>query len=108
MNSTIQRRTFTATALLAILLGSAACGSEKVTDGGTGTQPGYEARVYPPASVPPAPLGQKKGRVSADAAERQAAQEKARQDRASTERWARGSQENNENKLKHSGHPGRQ
>ena len=73
MNSTIQRRTFTATALLAVLLGSAACGSEKVTDGGTGTQPGYEARVYPPASVPPAPLGQKKGRVSADAAERQAA-----------------------------------
>jgi hypothetical protein len=109
MNSTIQRRTLTATALLAVLLGSAACGSETVTDGGTGTQPGYEARVYPPASVPPAPLGEKKGPVSADAAERQAAAEKARQDRASTDRWARGTQiESNENKLKYAGHPGRQ
>ena len=109
MNSTIQRRTLTATALLAVLLGSAACGSETVTDGGSGSQPGYEARVYPPASVPPAPLGEQKGRISADAAERQAAAEKARQDRASTDRWARGTQiESNEDKLKYAGQPGRQ
>ena len=47
MNSTIQRRTFAATALLAVLLGSAACGTEKVTDGGTGTQPGYRGSRVP-------------------------------------------------------------
>ena len=42
--------------------------------------------------------------MSADAAERSAAAEKARQDAASTDRWARGSQI--ENKLKNAGHPG--
>ena len=50
----------------------------------------------------------RRARISADAAERQAAEEKARQDRASTDRWARDSKiENNENKLKYAGHPGR-
>ena len=81
MNSKIKNRTLGATALLAVLLGSAACGNETVTDNGTGTQPGFEARIYPPVvavgrsrsqNVPPAPLGEKKvpSAVSADAAER--------------------------------------
>jgi hypothetical protein len=103
MNSTIKNRTLGATALLAILFGSAACGNETVTDTGTGTQPGYEARIYPPQSVPQAPLGEKKGRISADAAERQAAAEKARQDRASADRWDRGTQV--EHKLGHPSQP---
>lgn len=104
MNSIVKSRTAGATILLAVLLGSAACGTETVSENGPGTQPGIEARIYPPVSVPPAPLGEKKGRVSAETAERLAAEEKARQDRASTERWARGTQV--ESKLKHSGHPG--
>ena len=103
MNSTIKNRTLGATALLAVLLGSAACGNETVTDNDTGTQPGFEARIYPPSSVPPAPLGEKRGPISADAAERKAAADKARQDRASADRWARGTQV--EDKLKRSGHP---
>ncbi len=103
MNSKIKNRTLGATALLAVLLGSAACGNETVTDNETGTQPGFVARNYPPSSVPPVQYGEKKGPISADAAERQAAAEKARQDRASTERWARGTQV--EDKLKRSGHP---
>ena len=104
MNSIVKSRTAGATILLAVLLGSAACGSETVSENGPGSQPGIEARIYPPVSVPTAPQGGEKGRVSADSAERQAAEEKARQDRASTERWARGT--NVENKLKQSGHPG--
>jgi len=104
MNSTIKSRTAGATVLLAVLLGSAACGSETVSENGPGTQPGIEARIYPPVSVPTAPQVEKKGRVSAETAERLAAEEKARQDRASTERWARGTQV--ENKLQ-AGSPGR-
>jgi len=104
MNSIVKSRTAGATILLAVLLGSAACGTETVSENGPGSQPGVEARIYPPVSVPPAPLGEKKGRVSAETAERQAAQEKARQDRASTQRWARGTQI--ENKLQASS-PGR-
>ena len=73
MNSTIKSRTAGATVLLAVLLGSAACGSETVTENGPGTQPGIEARIYPPVSVPTAPQGEKKGRVSAETAERLAA-----------------------------------
>ena len=98
MNSIVKSRTAGATILLAVLLGSAACGSETVSENGPGSQPGIEARIYPPVSVPTAPQGQEKGRVSADSAERRAAADKARQDRASTERWARGTQV--ENKLK--------
>ena len=105
MNSIDKSRTAAATILLAVLLGSAACGTETVSENGPGTQPGIEARIYPPVSVPPAPLGEKKGRVSAETAERLAAEEKARQDRASTQRWARGTQV--ESKLQQSGHPGR-
>ena len=103
MNSTI-KSTAGATILLAVLLGSAACGSETVTENGPGTQPGFEARIYPPVSVPTAPQVEKKGRVSAETAERLAAEEKARQDRASTQRWARGTQV--ESKLQ-AGSPGR-
>ena len=95
MNSTTKNRTLGATALLAILLGSAACGTETVNE--PSTQPGYEARIYPPTAVPSAPVGEKKGRVSADAAEQKAAAEKARQDQAASDRWARGTQV--ENKL---------
>ena len=102
MNSTIKNRTLGATVLLAVLLGSAACGNETVTDTDTGTQPGFEERIYPPTSVPPAPVGEKKGPTSADAAERNAAADQARQDRASADRWARGTQV--EERLK-SGHP---
>ena len=105
MNSIVKSRTAGATILLAVLLGSAACGTETVTENGPGTQPGIEARIYPPVSVPTAQVGKSSHEgVSADSAERQAAQEKARQDRASTDRWARGT--NVENKLKQSGHPG--
>ena len=104
MNSIVKSRTAGATILLAVLLGSAACGSETVSENGPGTQPGVEARIYPPVSVPPAPLGAKKVRMSAETAERLGAEEKARQDRASTARWARGTQV--ESKLKQSGHPG--
>ena len=62
MNSIVKSRTAGATILLAVLLGSAACGSETVTENGPGTQPGIEARIYPPVSVPTAPLGEKKVR----------------------------------------------
>ena len=99
MNSIVKSRTAGASILLAVLLGSAACGTETVSENGPGSQPGIEARIYPPVSVPTAPVGKSShSGVSADSAERQAAQEKARQDRASTERWARGTQV--ENKLK--------
>jgi hypothetical protein len=104
MNSIVKSRTAGASILLAVLLGSAACGTETVTENGPGTQPGIEARIYPPVSVPTAPQGEKKVRMSAETAERLAAEEQARQDRASTQRWARGTQV--ENKLQ-AGSPGR-
>jgi len=105
MNSIVKSRTAGATILLAVLLGSAACGTETVSENGPGSQPGIEARIYPPVSVPTTPVGKSShGGLSADSAERQAAEEKARQDRASTERWARGTQV--ENKLQ-AGSPGR-
>jgi hypothetical protein len=91
MNSTIKNRTLAATALLAVLLGSAACGTDTVTDTDPGTQ----------SQGAPRPKGH--GGISADSAERKAAAEKARQDRASTDRWDRGALM--ENKLKRAGHP---
>jgi hypothetical protein len=104
VNTNLKSRTIGATIVLGVLLGSAACGTETVSESDPGAQPGIEARIYPPASVPPAPLGKSAhGRLSADAAERLAAAEKARQDRASTDRWARGTQV--EDKLRQSGHP---
>ena len=100
MNTNTRTTILGATTLLAVLLGTAACGDETVAE--PGTAPGYEARVFPPVSVPTAPVD-KPGRVSADTAERRAQAQKARQDRASTLRWARGSQV--EEKL--GGQPGR-
>ena len=94
-----------ATATLALLLVATACGSETVSDTDPGTAP-VANRIYPPTSIPTVPVVTKKGGVSADAAERAAAAEKARQDAASTARWNRGSQV--ENKLKHTGYPGAQ
>ena len=93
-----------ATATLALLLVATACGSETVSDTDPGTAP-VANRIYPPTSIPTVPVVTKKGGVSADAAERAAAAEKARQDAASTARWNRGSQV--ENKLKHTGYSGR-
>ena len=95
MNSIVKSRTAGATILLAVLLGSAACGTETVNETDPGTQ----------SQVAPAPRPKGHGPISADSAERQAAAEKARLDRASTARWARGTQF--ENKLKQAGHPGR-
>jgi hypothetical protein len=101
MNTTTRTRLAGASVLLAVLVGTAACGNETVAEPGT---TGYEARIDPPVSVPSAPLG-KPGRVSADSAERQAKADKERQDRASAQRWDRGSQI--ENKLERAGLPGR-
>ena len=92
MNSTIKTRTLGATVLLAVLLGSAACGNDTVSE----TDPGNQ----PAAVSSNAPRG-----TSADRAEREAVEKKARQDRASTDRWARGT--NHGNQLKYAGHPGR-
>jgi hypothetical protein len=94
-----------ATTILGLLLAVSACGTETVADTDPGAQPVVKARVYPPTSVPVWTPGPKHGPMSADAAERRAAQEKARQDRASTLRWDRGAHQ--ENKLGDPGHPGR-
>ena len=106
MNSIVKSRTAGATILLAVLLGSAACGTETVSENGPGSQPGIEARIYPPVSVPTAPVGKSSHEVACLPTPPSARppQEKARQDRASTERWARGTQI--ENKLQ-AGSPGR-
>jgi hypothetical protein len=95
MNS-FKNRTLGAAALLAVLLGSAACGNQTVSE----TDPGNQPAANPPAASQNAPRG-----TSADRAEREAAEKKARQDRASTDRWARGT--NDENQLEYAGHPGR-
>ncbi len=76
----IKSRTLGTSVLLAVLLGSTACGTETVKETDPGTQPA------PAVSTKGVPSG-----VSADALERKAAAEKERQDRASTDRWARGS-----------------
>ena len=88
-----------ATALLAVLVTTAACGSESVV-------------TDPSANIGAAPRGhaatggdRASGHISADAAERQAQALKQRQDRASTARWDRGTHK--ENQLKDAGHPGR-
>jgi hypothetical protein len=96
MTNTIKNRTLGATALLAVLLGSAACGNQTVSDTDPGNQPGANPAITSPRGH---------GGSSADHAEREAAQEKARQDQASTDRWARGT--NDENTLKDAGYPGR-
>ncbi len=80
MNTSTKNRTFGAFGLLAVLLGSAACGTETVVEPGTQPAPAVSSEGTP------------KG-YSADALERKAAAEKKRQDDASTDRWARGSNE---------------
>ena len=101
MNNTTTRRVFVATTLLAVALGAAACGDETIADPGT---TGYEARIYPPTSVPAVEY-KTRGPVSADQAERQAQAEKARQDAASTARWDRGSHVESRLKLRRTGRP---
>jgi hypothetical protein len=93
-----------ATASLGLLLAFTACGNETVTDADPGNQPAAQARIYPPTSIPVYTPGSRKGPLSADAADRRAAADKERQDRASTLRWARGGQQ--ENKLERAGLPG--
>ena len=88
----LKNRTLGAAVLLAVLLGSAACGNDTVSE----TDPGNQ----PAAISSNAPRG-----TSADRAEREAVEKKARQDQASTDRWARGT--NHGNQLKYAGHPGR-
>lgn len=103
MNTNTSTRTIAgASLLLAVLLGTAACGDETLAE--PGTAPGQPARVYPPVSVPPVQLDQP-GRVSADTAERQGQAAKERHDRASTLRWARGSHVEGEIQLRRDGRP---
>jgi hypothetical protein len=104
MNISTRTRIFGATAALGTLLALAACGTETVADTDAGTQPATQSRIYPPLAVPVWTPGPKPSVLSADAAERRAAAEKARHDRADSLRWARGTQQ--ENNLKNAGHPG--
>ncbi len=76
-----------ASVLLAVLLGSAACGTETIAE--PSTQPG---RQYQPNSAPSEKPSQGPKGYSADALERKAAADKKRQDQASTDRWDRSSQ----------------
>ena len=80
-------------AAIGLLAGLTACGTDTVSDTDPGNQPAAK-----PAIVPSGHPGQ-----SADSAERKAAEEKARQDRASTLRWARGQAQ--QLKLRRSGDP---
>jgi hypothetical protein len=79
MNTNTFTRAAGASVLLAVLLGSTACGTETVN-----TDPGSPVA---PAKTKGAPSG-----VSADALERKAAADKKRQDQASIDRWDRSSQ----------------
>ncbi len=80
-------------AAIGMLAGLTACGTDTVSD----TDPGNQPAAKPPIASSSHPA------QSADSAERKAAEQKARQDRASTLRWARGQAE--EVKLRRSGHP---
>ena len=96
MNISTRTRLAGATATLGMLLAFTACG----TRDRVGHRPGHAVRSAPTRSGPDRAGGIG---TTADAAERRAAADKARQDQASTDRWARGT--NVENKLKRSGHP---
>ena len=80
MNTSTLTRAAGASVLLAVLLGSTACGTETVN-----TDPVSQPAA--PATTKGAPSG-----VSADALERKAAADKKRQDQASTDRWDRSTQ----------------
>jgi hypothetical protein len=113
MTSTIKNRTLGAAALLAVLLGSAACGTDTVSDTDPGNQPAAKPATAPSGHyAESADSAERKAAASsshpaqsADSAERKAAEQKAREDRASTLRWDRG--QVLENKLNSLGNPGR-
>jgi hypothetical protein len=90
-----------------VLLGAAACGTDTVAETDPGAQQaGVEARIYPPVSVPPMPISKPSPMgTSADAAERRAAADKARAERADALRAAQGQQI--QNKLDQAGKPDR-
>ena len=94
MNKKARSRIAGATTLIAIMLGSAACGTATPATniGGQLQAPGTTGPKHP------------NGGSSADSAERRAAADKARRERADTARWARGTHQ--ENNLKHAGYPG--
>jgi hypothetical protein len=77
-SSTTRSRLAGFSVLAVVLFGAVACGTETVTE----TDPGAGSSQVNPSN-------DADGRVSADSAERKAAEKKARQDRASTLRWAR-------------------
>jgi len=104
MNISTRTRIFGATATLGTLLALTACGTETVVETDPGTQPITQSRPYPPTKLPVWTPGSKPGVLSADAAERRAAADKARKERADMLRWARGTHQ--ESNLKHAGHPG--
>jgi hypothetical protein len=100
MNISTRTRIAGATATLGVLLALTACGSETVVD--PGAQPQAKPQVKGGGGRE---LGRQGGYgTTADSAERRAAEEKARQDRASALRWDRSTHE--ENQLKYAGHPG--
>jgi hypothetical protein len=91
MNKTIASRAAGATALFAVLLASAACGTETVDQTDPGAPVGKHGRV----------IGH--GGTSADTAERHAQEQKARAERADALRAAQGHQQ----MLDKAGLPGR-
>jgi hypothetical protein len=93
MNLSTRTRIACSAAAIGLLAGLTACGTDTVSDTDPGNQPAAKPAIA--SSSHPA--------QSADSAERQAAEQKARQDRASTLRWARGHAEGI--KLRRSGHP---
>ena len=103
MNISTRTRIFGATATLGTLLALTACGTETVSETDPGTQPVTTSRIYPPTKVPVWTPGPNPGVTSADAAERRAAADKARRERADMLRWARGTYQ--ESNLKHAAHP---
>jgi hypothetical protein len=98
MNISTRARLAGASATLGLLLAVSACGTETVNDTDPGAQPAAKPQVKGGG-------GKAGGAISADSAERRAAQEKARHDRASTLRWDRNGVQ--DDRLKHAGHPGR-
>ena len=93
MNISTRTRIACSAATIGLLAGLTACGTDTVSD----TDPGNQPAAKPATSSSSHPA------QSADSAERKAAEEKARQDRASTLRWARGHSQ--DIKLRRSGHP---
>jgi hypothetical protein len=93
MNISTRTRIACSITSIGMLAGLAACGTDTVSDTDPGNQPAAKPAIASPGHYA----------KSADSAEREAAAEKARQDRASTARWARGTRF--EIKLRRNGHP---